>query len=64
LAFLIAIVAGLLVWHGTRANQARLGIRSRRGQIKGMRREIRTFALRGIVVLTVLILLVVVALQH
>jgi hypothetical protein len=61
LAFLIAIVAGLLVWHATRANQARLGIRSRRGQIKSMRREIRTFALRGIVVLTVLILVVVVA---
>ena len=61
---LIAIVVGLLVWHATRANQARLGIRSRRGQIKGMRREIRTFALRGIVVLIVLILLMVVALQH
>jgi hypothetical protein len=45
LVILIAIVAGLLVWHATRANQARLGIRSRRGQIKGMWREIRTFAL-------------------
>ena len=64
MALLLAIVAGYLVWHFTRANQARLGIRSRHGQIKGMRREIRTFALRGIVVLTVLILLVVVALQH
>jgi hypothetical protein len=63
LVILISIVAGLLVWHATRANQARLGIRSRRGQIKGMRREIRTFALRGIVVLIVLILLVVVALK-
>jgi hypothetical protein len=64
LVILIAIVAGLLVWHATRANQARLGIRSRRGQIKGMWREIRTFALRGIVVLIVLILLVVVALKN
>ena len=64
MAILIAIAAGLLVWHATRANQARLGIRSRRGQIKGMRREIRTFALRGIVVLIMLILLLVVALQH
>jgi hypothetical protein len=64
LLILIAIVVGLLVWHATRANQARLGIRSRRGQIKGMRREIRTFALRGIVVLIVLILLMVVALKH
>ena len=64
MAILIAIVVGLLVWHATRANQARLGIRSRRGQIKGMRREIRTFALRGIVVLIMLILLLVVALQH
>jgi hypothetical protein len=64
LVILIAIVVGLAVWHATRANQARLGIRSRRVQIKGMRREIRTFALRGIVVLIVLILLLVVALKH
>jgi hypothetical protein len=61
LAILLAIVAGLLVWHATRANQARLGIRSRRAQIRGMWREIRTFALRGIVVLVVLIVLVAVA---
>ena len=58
---LVAIVTGLLVWHATRANQARLGIRSRRGQIKTMSSEIRTFALRGIVVLIVLIFLLVVA---
>jgi len=64
LVILIAIVAGLLVWHATRANQARLGIRTRRGQIKGMWREIRTFALRGIVVLIVLVLLLVVAVKH
>jgi len=64
LVILVAIVVGLLVWHATRANQARLGIRSRRGQIKGMWREIRTFALRGIVVLIVLILLLLVALKH
>jgi hypothetical protein len=51
------------VWHATRANQARLGIRSRRAQIRGMWREIRTFALRGIVVLVVLIVLVAVALR-
>ena len=49
------------MWHATRANQARLGIRSRRGQIKTMSSEIRTFALRGIVVLIVLIFLLVVA---
>jgi hypothetical protein len=60
---LIAIAVGLLVWHATRANQARLGIRTRRGQIKNMLLEIRTFALRGIVLLLVLILLVVVALK-
>jgi hypothetical protein len=60
---LIAIAVGLLVWHVTRANQARLGIRTRRGQIRNMLREIRTFALRGIVLLIVLILLVVVALK-
>ena len=64
LAILIAIAAGLLVWHATRANQARLGIRSRRGQIRGMRGEIRTFALRGVVLLIVFILLMVVALKH
>jgi hypothetical protein len=61
MTFLIAIVAGLLVWHFTRANQARLGIRSRRGQIKNLWSDTRTFALRGIVVLIVLVLLVVVA---
>ena len=60
---LIAIAVGLLVWHFTRANQARLAIRSRRGQIKSLWGEIRTFALRGIVVLIALILLVVVALK-
>jgi len=64
LVILIAIVAGLLVWHATRANQARLGIRSRRGQIKSMWGEIRTFALRGIVVLIVFIALMIVALKH
>jgi hypothetical protein len=64
LVILIAIAAGLLVWHATRANQARLGIRSRRGQIRNMWSEIRTFALRGIVVLIVFILLMVVALRH
>lgn len=42
------------------ANQARLGIRSRKGQIKGMWTEIRTFALRGVVALIVLILFVLV----
>jgi hypothetical protein len=61
--FLIAIAAGLLVWHFTRANQARLGVRTRRGQIKNLWRDIRTFLLRGIVVLIVLILLVFVALK-
>ena len=64
MAIVIAIAVGLLVWHATRANQARLGIRSRRGQIRGMWREIRTFELRGIVVLMVFILLIVVALNH
>ena len=61
---LIAIGTGLLVWHFTRANQARLGIRSRRGQIKTMSNEIRTFALRGIVVFFVLIFLLVLAAKH
>jgi hypothetical protein len=60
---LIAIAVGLLVWHATRANQARLAIRSRRGQIKSLWGEIRGFALRAIVLLIVLIFLVVVALK-
>jgi hypothetical protein len=64
LTFILAIAAGLLVWHATRANQARLGIRSRRTQIKGMWREIRKFASRGIIVLIVFILLILVALRH
>jgi hypothetical protein len=64
LSILIAVVAGYLVWHFTRANQARLGIRSRRGQIKAMSREIRTFVLRGIVVLVVFVLLMIVALRY
>ena len=63
MAVLIAIVAGLLVWHFTRANQARLGIRSRRGQIRGMRSEIQKFALRGIVVLIVFVFLMAIALK-
>lgn len=64
MTIVIAIVAGLLVWHATRANQARLGIRSRRGQIKSMSRDVRTFGLRGTVVLIVLILLLIVALKY
>jgi len=63
LAVLLAIAVGVLVWHATRANQARLGVRSRRAQIKALWREIRKFALRGIMVLIVLILLIVVALK-
>jgi hypothetical protein len=60
---LLAIAVGVLVWHATRANQARLGVRSRRTQIRALWREIRKFALRGIIVLIVLILLIVVALK-
>ena len=60
---LIALAVGLLVWHATRANQARLAIRSRRGQIKSLWGEIRGFALRGIVLFLVLIILVFVALK-
>ena len=63
MTILLAIAAGLLVWHATRANQARLGIRTRRTQIKNMWREVRTFALRGTIVLIVLILLLYVALK-
>ena len=61
---IVAIVAGYLVWHATRANQARLGIRSRKGQIKGMRTEIRKFVVRGSVVLIVFVLLLYAALRY
>jgi hypothetical protein len=64
LTIAIALVASYLVWHFTRANQARLGIRSRKGQIKGMWREIRKMVLRGSVVLVVLILLLWIAFRH
>lgn len=63
MTILLAIAAGFVVWHATRANQARLGIRTRRTQIKNMWREVRTFALRGTIVLIVLILLLYVALK-
>ncbi len=63
-AIIFPIVAGLLVWHFTRANQARLGVKSRRVQITNLWREIRKFALRGTVVLIVFILLLLVAVRH
>jgi hypothetical protein len=64
LVLIVAIAVGLVVWHGTRANQARLGIRSRKGQIKGMRREIRKFVLRGAIVLIVFTILVIAVVKH
>ena len=64
MVFVVAIAVGLVVWHATRANQARLGIRSRKGQIKGMRREIRKFVLRGTIVLVVFIILVIAVVKH
>jgi hypothetical protein len=64
LFILVALVFGYLVWHATRANQARLGIRSRRGQIKAMWREIRKFVFRGIVVLIIFILILYVAIRY
>lgn len=64
MAILVAVVAGYLVWHFTRANQNRLAIRSRRGQIKAMSREIRTFVLRGILVLILFIVLMGIALRY
>jgi cell division protein FtsB len=63
LAFILAFVAGYLVWHFTRANQARLAIRSRRTQIKTLWGEVRKFAFRGVVVLVVFILLIFVVLK-
>jgi hypothetical protein len=64
LAIIVAIAAGLVAWHFTRANQARLGIRSRRRQIRDMSREVGRFALRGILVLALFIVVLVVALKY
>jgi hypothetical protein len=64
LIIIVAIIAGFLVWHFTRANQARLGVRSRRTQIRSLRRDIRTFGLRGVVVLIFLILILNLALRY
>jgi hypothetical protein len=63
LSFVLAIVVGFLVWHATRANQARLAIRSRRAQIKTLWGETRKFALRGALVLIVFIFLVAVTMK-
>lgn len=64
MTLILVLIGGYLVWHATRANQARLGIRSRRGQIKGMAREIRKFLFRGIIVLIIFILLIIAAVKH
>jgi hypothetical protein len=64
LPILVAIIAGLLVWHFTRASQARAAIRTRRTQIRGLWGDIRTFVLRGILVLFGFIIVMIVALKH
>jgi hypothetical protein len=63
LAIIVAIVAGLLVWHATRASQARLAIRSRRAQIRSLWREIRAFAFRGLLLLVLFAVVMVIALR-
>jgi hypothetical protein len=61
---LVAIAVGFLVWHATRASQARQAIQSRRAQIRGLWQDVWTFALRGIVMLILFIIVMVVALKH
>ena len=61
---LVAIIAGLLVWHFTRASQARAAIRSRRQQIRGLWGDVRLFLLRGVIVLAAFIIVMIVALKH
>jgi uncharacterized iron-regulated membrane protein len=63
LVIIVAIVAGLLVWHATRASQARLGVRSRRSQIRSLWRDVRTFAFRGALLLVLFIIVMAVALK-
>jgi len=64
LTIIVAIIAGFLVWHFTRANQARLAVRSRRTQIRALHRDIRAFGLRGIVVLVFFVLVLNLALRY
>jgi uncharacterized membrane protein len=64
LPILVALVAGLLVWHFTRASQARAAIRSRRIQIRGLWREIRLFLARGLLVLIAFVIVMIIALKH
>jgi drug/metabolite transporter (DMT)-like permease len=62
--FVVAIATALLVWHATRASQARAGIQSRRAQIRGLWKDVWTFAFRGIFMLFLFIIVMVVALKH
>jgi ABC-type Fe3+ transport system permease subunit len=64
LVIVVMIVTGLLVWHFTRASQARAAIRSRRNQIRGLWKEIRMFVARGLIVLIVFVIVMIVALKH
>lgn len=52
------------MWHFTRASQARAAIRTRRTQIRGLWGDVRTFLLRGILVLAGFIIVMIVALKH
>jgi hypothetical protein len=64
LVLVVAIITGLLVWHFTRASQARAAIRSRKNQIRGLWKEIRGFVARGIIVLIVFLVVMYFALRH
>lgn len=64
MAIIVALVTGLVVWHFTRVSQARAAIRTRRNQIRGLWREIRTFVFRGIFVVVAFGIVMYVALRY
>jgi hypothetical protein len=64
LSIIVALIAGLLVWHFTRASQARQAILSRRAQIRSLWGDVRTFLFRGVLVLAAFIIVMVIALKH
>jgi hypothetical protein len=62
---LLALPAlGFAVWACTRANQARQGIRNRRGQIRNLWAEIRTMIVRAVLAAAILGALLYAAAKH
>ena len=63
MVIIVAIAAGLLVWHATRASQAHQAIQSRRAQIRSLWQDVWTFLVRGIAMLFLFVIVMIVALK-